>query len=58
MGIAPWGKVFPEKMIFLDRLLGRMTVEAGAATRLMVVFLGSPAMELTATGMPVVTSRP
>ena len=58
MGMAPWGNVFPAKMIFLDLLLGRITVEAGAATRLMVVFLGSPAMELTATGMPVVTSSP
>jgi hypothetical protein len=45
-------------MMFLDLLLGRMTVDAGAATRLMVVFLGSVPKELTATGMPVVTSMP
>ena len=37
---------------------GNMTVEAGAATRLMVVFLGSFETEDTATGMAVVYSTP
>ena len=58
IGMAPCGKVFPAKMMFLDLLLGRITVEAGAATLLMVVFFGSLAKELTATGMAVATSRP
>ena len=56
--MAPCGSVFPAKMMFLDLLFGRMTVDAGAATRLMVVFLGSLASELTATGMAVATSMP
>jgi hypothetical protein len=56
--MAPCGRVLPAKIIFLDLLLGKMTVEAGAATRLMVVFFGSPAKELTATGMAVATSVP
>ena len=58
MGIAPCGNVFPAKMMFLDLLFGRITVDAGAATRLMVVFFGSLPNELTATGIPVVTSMP
>ena len=56
--MAPCGNVFPAKIICLERLFGRMTVDAGAATRLIVVFLGSLASELTATGMAVVTSMP
>ena len=45
-------------MMFRERLFGKMTVEAGAATRLIVVFFGSLPNELTATGIPVVTSMP
>ena len=38
---------------------GSMTVDAGAATLLMVVFFGSPGLEAwTATGMAVVYSTP
>ena len=39
---------------------GSMTVDAGAATLLMVVFLGSPGLETeeAATGMAVVYSTP
>ena len=39
---------------------GSMTVDAGAATLLMVVFFGSPGLETdeTATGMAVVYSTP
>ena len=64
--MAPWGKVFPAKIIldllpvplllFPDWWAGKNTVEAGAATLLIVVFLGSEAKEDTATGMAVVYS--
>ena len=44
-------------MIFLEPLLpGKKTVEAGAATRLIVVFLGSDAKGVTATGIAVAYS--
>jgi hypothetical protein len=56
MGMAPWGNVFPAKMMFLDRLFGKMTVDAGAATLLIVVFFGSLASELTATGILTLVS--
>ena len=70
MGMAPWGKVEPANMILEGFPLlvpapaaatglgfcGKNTVEAGAATLLMVVFLGSEANEVTATGMAVAYS--
>ena len=67
IGMAPWGKVFPAKIIldlfpvpalllFPDCCAGKNTVEAGAATLLIVVFFGSEAKEDTATGMAVVYS--
>ena len=44
-------------MIFLDVLFpGKNTVDVGAATRLMVVFLGSEGRGVTATGMAVAYS--
>ena len=57
MGMAPWGKVFPANMIFLDVLFpGKNTVDVGAATLLMVVFFGSEGRGVTATGMAVAYS--
>ena len=70
MGMAPWGKVDPANMIregfpllvaapgaaAVPEFCGKNTVEAGAATLLMVVFLGSEAKEVTATGIAVAYS--
>ena len=50
-------KSTPDDM-FVHLLDGSITVEAGAATLLMVVFLGSFETEDTATGMAVVYSTP
>ena len=59
IGMAPCGKVLPAKIMFLEVLLpGKKTVEVGAATLLMVVFLGSEAKDWTATGMAVAYSIP
>ncbi len=48
----------PAKMMFREALLppGSITVEAGAATLLIVVFFGSEAREVTATGIAVAYS--
>ena len=57
MGIAPWGKVLPANMMLREVLFpGKNTVEVGAATLLMVVFLGSEGSGVTATGIAVAYS--
>jgi hypothetical protein len=66
MGMAPCGRVFPAKIMFLDpffadgsvNVLGGMGDAPGIGKRLIVAFFGSPPSVVTATGMAVAYSRP